>query len=63
MLSKEKLQELREQLESSQNPLFLFDNDVDGLCSFLILRRSIDRGKGVAIKSYPDLKEQYLKKN
>ena len=62
MLSKEKLQELREQLESSQNPLFLFDNDVDGLCSFLILRRSIDRGKGVAIKSYPDLKEQYLKK-
>jgi oligoribonuclease NrnB/cAMP/cGMP phosphodiesterase (DHH superfamily) len=35
---------------------------VDGLCSFLILRRSIGRGRGVAIKSFPDLKEQYFKK-
>jgi len=62
MLSVEKLKEIRVELENSQNPLFLFDNDVDGLCSFLILRRSIDRGRGVAIKSFPDLKEQYLKK-
>tara|TARA_B100002003_G_scaffold245134_1_gene272427 strand:+ start:1823 stop:2857 length:1035 start_codon:yes stop_codon:yes gene_type:complete len=62
MLSVKELEEIRVELENSQNPLFLFDNDVDGLCSFLILRRSIDRGRGVAIKSFPDLKEQYLKK-
>jgi single-stranded DNA-specific DHH superfamily exonuclease len=62
MLNKTQLQKIRDDLEASQNPLFFYDNDVDGLCSFLILRRSIDRGKGVAIKSFPDLKEQYIKK-
>jgi len=62
MLSLKQLQKIKEYLESSQNPLFFFDNDVDGLCAFLILRRAIGRGRGVAIKSFPDLKEQYLKK-
>lgn len=62
MISLKQSREIREQLEASQNPLFFFDNDVDGLCAFLILRRAIGRGRGVAIKSFPDLKEQYLKK-
>lgn len=62
MLNLKELREIRDHLESSQNPLFFFDNDVDGLCAFLILRRAINRGRGVAIKSFPDLKEQYLRK-
>ena len=62
MLSQTQLQEIRAKLESSQNPLFFFDNDVDGLCAFLILQRAIGRGKGVAIKSFPDLSGQYLRK-
>jgi len=62
MIPPTKLQEIREHLETSQNPLFFFDNDVDGLCAFLILRRAIGRGKGIAIKSFPDLKGQYLRK-
>ncbi|MBT7102369.1 hypothetical protein HN935_02550 [archaeon] len=62
MLTQEQLNQIRENLEASQNPLFFFDNDVDGLMSFLILRRAIGRGKGVAIKSFPDLKEQYVRK-
>ena len=62
MLTPQQLTQIKQNIEASQNPLFFFDNDVDGLCSFLILRRAIGRGKGVAIKSFPDLKEQYLKK-
>jgi len=62
MLDKNILQKIRDQLELSQNPLFFYDNDADGLCSFLILRRALDRGKGVIIKSFPDLKKQYTKK-
>jgi len=62
MLTPTQLEQIREKLESSQNPLFFYDNDADGLCSFLILRRSLDRGRGVTIKSFPDLKEQYTKK-
>ncbi len=59
MLTSQQLEEIRNQLERSQNPLFFYDNDADGLCSFLILRRALDRGRGVAIKSFPDLKAQY----
>jgi single-stranded DNA-specific DHH superfamily exonuclease len=62
MLSSQQTKEIREHLENSVNPLFFFDNDVDGLCAFLILRRALNRGRGVPIKSFPDLKEQYLRK-
>ena len=62
MLSKSKLEEIRKLLENSQNPLFFFDNDADGLCSFLILQRALGRGKGVAVKSFPDLNSSYLRK-
>jgi len=62
MLTQIQLDEIKKNLEASQNPLFFFDNDVDGLCSFLILRRAIGRGRGVAIRSFPGLQESYLKK-
>lgn len=62
MLSEEQINELRMLLEKSQKPLFLFDNDTDGLCSFLLLRRYVDRGYGVAIKSFPELDASYTRK-
>ena len=49
MLSEKQVKEIREHLEKAQNPLFFFDNDQDGLCSFLLLQRYIGRGKGIAI--------------
>ncbi|MEM3113375.1 MAG: DHHA1 domain-containing protein [Candidatus Pacearchaeota archaeon] len=62
MLSGEQIIEIREHLERSQNPVFFFDNDIDGLMSFIILRRYIGRGKGVAIKSFPELDANYSHK-
>lgn len=62
MLTEKQIMEIREHLETSQNPLFFFDNDTDGLCSFLLLRRHAGRGNGVVIKSYPDLNESYARK-
>jgi single-stranded DNA-specific DHH superfamily exonuclease len=62
MLTQEQISEIREHLEKAQNPLFFFDNDNDGLCSFLLLRRFLGRGKGVAIKSFPDLNANYYKR-
>ncbi len=62
MLTKKQITEIREHLEKAQNPIFLFDNDNDGLCSFLLLRRFIGKGKGVAIKSFPDMNAEYAKK-
>ncbi|MDP1729498.1 MAG: hypothetical protein Q8L27_04815, partial [archaeon] len=62
MLSEKEINEIREHLENAQNPVFFFDNDPDGLCSFLLLQRYIGRGRGVAIKSLPGLSETYFKK-
>jgi len=62
MLTQKQLKEIREHLEKAQNPLFFYDNDADGLCSFTILARALGRGKGVAVKSYPGLDEGYLRK-
>ena len=62
MLEDKELKEIKKLLETSQNPLFFYDNDSDGLCSYLLLARALDRGKGVVIRSYPGLNEGYLRK-
>jgi len=62
MLTKKQIREIKEHLEKAQNPIFFFDNDPDGLCSFLLLQRYIGRGKGVAIKSFPEMNAEYFRK-
>ena len=62
MLTEEQMVEIREHLEKAQNPLFFFDNDDDGLTSFLLLQRFIERGKGIAIKSFPSLDVSYCRR-
>ncbi len=61
MLNKKQISEIREHLNNAQNPLFFFDNDQDGLCSFLLLQRYLGRGKAVAVKSSP-MDEGYFRK-
>ena len=56
------MKEIREHLERAQNPVFYYDNDADGLCSYVILRRFLGRGKGVAVRSFPDLDAGYARK-
>jgi single-stranded DNA-specific DHH superfamily exonuclease len=53
MLSEKENREIREHLERAQNPLFYFDNDQDGLCSYLLIRRFLERGNGVPVKTSP----------
>ena len=62
MLTNRQLEVLREKLEGLQNPLFLYDNDADGFCSYILLRRWLGRGKGVAVRSHPDIDLRYLHK-
>ena len=62
MLTKNQIIQIKEHLEKAQNPIFFFDNDQDGLCSFLLLQRYLGRGKGVAIKSFPELVPEYFRK-
>ena len=62
MLPKRRISEIREHLERAQNHVFFYDNDADGFCSFILLRRFIGRGKGVMTRSYPDIDKNYSKK-
>ncbi len=62
MLTKKQVEEIREHLQHANEPLFLFDNDPDGLSSFLLLQKYVKKGKGFPIKSFPDLNETYFRK-
>lgn len=62
MIGKNEILEIREHLNNSSNPVFFFDNDCDGFISFMLLKRYSGKGKGVAIKSFPELDESYIKK-
>ena len=62
MLTKKQMQEIREHLDNAQNPVFFFDNDPDGLCSFLLLQRYCGKGKGVLVNSFPNMTVDYFRK-
>ena len=62
MLKEAQIKEIRNFLLHYQNPVFFFDNDTDGLCSFLLLRRYLGKGKGVSITSFPELNESFFRK-
>ncbi|MCH7567988.1 MAG: hypothetical protein IIA87_01070 [Nanoarchaeota archaeon] len=62
MLTKKQLSEIREHLERAQNPVFFYDNDADGFCSYVLFRRFLGRGKGVAVRTHPNIDAGYAKK-
>ncbi|MFP4656921.1 MAG: DHH family phosphoesterase [Candidatus Woesearchaeota archaeon] len=61
MISDEKIDELRKELDECSKPLIFFDDDCDGLASFVLLYRYKREGKGVPIKAAPTLNENFLK--
>jgi len=62
MLSEKQIRETREAIEKSDNPLYFFDDDIDGLCAFILLYQKYQKGKGAVIKSTPTLDVEYLRK-
>ena len=44
------LEKIRKLLKESNNPLYFYDDDPDGLVSYLLLRRGFDKGTGVIIR-------------
>ncbi len=60
MIPSIELEKVRNYLEKYNNPLFLFDDDNDGLCSYILLRNYTNSGNGIPIKINPELNESYL---
>ena len=61
MLTEKHYNEIRQELDNCKRPLFFFDDDPDGLCSFLLFYRYAREGKGIVVKSTPELKPMFLR--
>lgn len=61
MLSTKEVKEIREALQSFKSPLFIYDDDPDGLCSFLLLYDYVKEGRGVIMKTSSKLDANFIK--
>jgi|TARA_B100002003_G_C14111315_1_gene534501 single-stranded DNA-specific DHH superfamily exonuclease len=61
-LTEKQYKEIREELDTCKNPLFFFDDDADGLCSFLLMYRYLKEGHGIIVKTHPKLDSRSLPK-
>ncbi len=62
MLTEKQYDEIRSELLSSSNPLFLFHDDPDGLTSFLLLYNLVRNGMGMMVKAVPKVDERFVRK-
>lgn len=62
MLTPKQVALLQTELETAQKPVFFYDDDPDGLTSFLLLYRIHREGRGVMVKSSSKLEKPMLGK-
>ncbi|KYK26218.1 hypothetical protein AYK26_05410 [Euryarchaeota archaeon SM23-78] len=61
-LTENQLQELRNIFDSCTRPVILFDDDPDGLASFLLIYKHIKEGRGIPVKNAPELGPEMAQK-
>jgi single-stranded DNA-specific DHH superfamily exonuclease len=54
------LDKIDDKLHHSQNPLFFFHDDPDGVCSYLIFHHYLKEGKGICVKSKAIVDSRFL---
>jgi single-stranded DNA-specific DHH superfamily exonuclease len=54
------LKQISALIEKSDNPLIFYDDDPDGLVSYLLIKKHFGKGNGVAVKGKPMLDTDYL---
>ena len=54
-LTEKDYSKIREELDNCKNPIYFFDDDPDGLSSFLLLYRYKREGHGIVAKTHPKL--------
>lgn len=62
MIDEKIFENIKKLLSKSENPLFFFDDDCDGTCSFLLLRRFKGFGYHVPVKGGPEVTMAYYHK-
>lgn len=56
---KDMYSKIREELDLCNNPVFYYDDDPDGFCSFVQLYKYKGQGKGIIVKDSPKLGKNY----
>ncbi|MBU2639122.1 MAG: DHH family phosphoesterase [Nanoarchaeota archaeon] len=54
------LKQIKELIKKSENPLIFFDDDPDGLVSYLLIKKHFGKGIGVVVKGKPMLDSNFL---
>lgn len=62
MLTDKQIAFLREELKTAKNPLFIHDDDADGLASFLLLYKINKEGKNFILKTIPKIDATFVEK-
>tara|TARA_Y100000034_G_scaffold20219_3_gene23063 strand:+ start:13247 stop:14272 length:1026 start_codon:yes stop_codon:yes gene_type:complete len=62
MLTKDDYAEIKKELDTSYHPLYFYDDDTDGLASFLLFYRYVREGKGIILKTSPNVDMKFLHK-
>ena len=62
MFKKELQKKLLEELKSADNPFVFYDDDPDGLISFVLIKKRFDQFSGTVVKGAPFLDEMYADK-
>ncbi|MEK6941136.1 MAG: DHHA1 domain-containing protein [Nanoarchaeota archaeon] len=60
MNESEIIKKIKEVLEKSKNPLYIIDDDTDGLCAYLLLKRYLKRGTCVVARVSPEIGVGYM---
>ena len=50
MLTEKELNQIKDEIDNCQNPIYLFGDDQDALCSFLMLYQYKKEGRGIVVK-------------
>lgn len=58
MLTDKELNNLKDELDNCKRPLFIFDDDADGISSFLLFYNYKKEGKGIIVKTQPKLTKE-----
>ena len=62
MLKRELLKKLFEELKSAENPFVFYDDDPDGMISFVLIKKRFGHFSGTVVKGAPCLDESYASK-
>ena len=62
MLTDKEAARLREELQSSQRPLYFFHDDPDGLASYIMCQHFVKQGRGVVVKAQPHITMMFMQK-